>query len=69
MIILQGRYNFLIHGDCLYISTVAFKRQKFESGPMTSKVLSSQRLAEGKCNSPSKLQRLLLTPVMAGGSP
>lgn len=50
----------LIHRDCLYISTVAFKRQKFESGPTTSKVLSSQWLAEGKCNSSSMLQCLLL---------
>lgn len=58
----------LIHWDGLYISTVAFKRPKFESGSATSEVLSSPWLAEGKYNSSLKLQGALITPVIAGGS-
>lgn len=58
----------LINWDGLYISTVAFKRQKFQSGSATSEVPSSRWLAEEKYNSSLKLQGTLITPVIAGGS-
>lgn len=57
-----------INWNGLYISTVAFKRKKFESGPATSEVLSSQWLAAEKHNSSLKLQGSLITPVIAGDS-
>lgn len=58
----------LINWGGLYISTVAFKRQKFESGQATSEALPSKRLAEEKYNSSLKLKGLSITPVIAGCS-
>lgn len=46
---------------------MAFKRQKFESGPTTSERLFSQWLKQ-KYKSSLSLQGLLITPVIVGGS-